>query len=449
MIVTIYIVLILVGLLLPGRYAAAGMPALWVLFNMGVPPDEALASAGLMNIRGMDLMTMILFGKFILRVLREREMPYDRLLYSAICIFLAVNLTASLAAGLKLGDAQLMRGLTSLMRFSSEIMILPIIAQFIRTEAEARTCVWIVLGLLIALALIQFIDFFGVNHGITIGEVQGLERKPPRFFGPVGDSIGTILLLGYVTSLCFGRWVGAALFCGGILLTLGLNAVFITFMGTLFFLPFAMRSALFKESIRRNLWALPLVGTAVIIFGVLFVGPMTGPLRNRLSSGSAASSGIQRMASATMAGRIIADNPVLGVGYMGFQSALEHYGGGEYFNLNRQDGATANTNNQLLQILTDSGIAGLAAYLFLMFAAARLFWSIATRWEDPFLKTFYLGAFIWLITQVFGNQAAVWLVPSSYFSRILWILLGIAIAIEQRVPKKASTETGVPQAATL
>ena len=451
MILAIYFFLVALALLLPGRYVAALMPTFWVLFNLGVPPDEALASAGMMNLRGMDLMTLILCGKFVLRVIREKEIPYDRLLYGSILIFLAVNFVASLAGGMKLGDAQFLRGLTSLLRFTSEILILPIIAQFIRTEEQAKRCIWIVLSLLIVLACIQYINFFGASRGISIGEVQGLERTQPRFFGPVGDSIGTVLLLGYVTSLCFGNWHGASLFFGGILLTLGLNAIVLTLFGTLVFAFFGTRTAPVLASIRRNLWASPLAVIAIVMAGVLFAGPLTAPLRDRLSSGSAASSGGQRLASATMAGRMIADNPVLGVGYMGFESALEHYGGGEFFNLTRHDGATANTNNQLLQTFTDSGILGIFAYVLLMFSAARLFWSVATRWEDPFLRTFFLGAFIWLISQLFGNQAAVWLVPSSYVTRILWLLLGIAVALEQRVPRKSSIQTEPAQieAATL
>jgi len=41
----------------------------------------------------------------------------------------------------------------------------------------------------------------------------------------------------------------------------------------------------------------------------------------------------------------------------------------------------------------------------------------------------YLAAFIWLLAQVFGNLAAVWLSPSCYRrTGLLWIMLGVGIA---------------------
>jgi hypothetical protein len=36
-----------------------------------------------------------------------------------------------------------------------------------------------------------------------------------------------------------------------------------------------------------------------------------------------------------------------------------------------------------------------------------------------FLSTFYLAVFIWLLAEVFGNLAAVWLAPSCYVARLL------------------------------
>ena len=146
------------------------------------------------------------------------------------------------------------------------------------------------------------------------------------------------------------------------------------------------------------------------------------------------SSANQRIASATNAVAMIVDNPLFGVGYMGYQSALDRYGGDKFFDLGHLDGATANANNQFLQTLTDGGVPGLAAFLLLVFCAARLLLKIATQSDDPFLSTFYLAAFIWLLAQVFGNLAAVWLAPSCYVARLLWIILGIGVAIQRLVP---------------
>jgi O-antigen ligase len=135
---------------------------------------------------------------------------------------------------------------------------------------------------------------------------------------------------------------------------------------------------------------------------------------------------------------MILDNPVLGVGYMGYERALEGYGGDAYFDLHHPDGGTANANNQILQALTDGGVVGLLAFAVLIIVAARLFLQVAARSEDRFLSTYYLAAFLWLLTQVFGNLAAVWLTPGSYIARLLWIILGIGVALAQLLPEPRS-----------
>ena len=43
----------------------------------------------------------------------------------------------------------------------------------------------------------------------------------------------------------------------------------------------------------------------------------------------------------------------------------------------------------------------------------------------------FRASFIWLLALVLGNQAAVWLIPSSYVARLLWVLLGIAVAVQR------------------
>ena len=135
---------------------------------------------------------------------------------------------------------------------------------------------------------------------------------------------------------------------------------------------------------------------------------------------------------------MILDNPVLGVGYMGYERALERYGGDAYCDLQHPDGGTANTNNQILQALTDGGIVGLLAFAVLITVAARLFLRVAAQSEDRFLSAYYLAAFLWLLTQVFANQTAVWLNPSSFIARLLWIILGIGVALARLLPEPRS-----------
>ncbi|MDQ3621043.1 MAG: O-antigen ligase family protein [Verrucomicrobiota bacterium] len=307
------------------------------------------------------------------------------------------------------------------------------------------------IGTLAVLTLIQFVNFVGASRGFAIGEVQGAEREETRFFGPLGDSIGVVLLLGYTTSLCFRSAVGIGAFMGGILLTAGLGAILSTAVSTVIFLLVGTRPGGIGAFAPLKLRLMPILVLAGLGAVALVTTPLAQTLIDRLSTGNAAGSGSQRLDSATLAGEMIADNPLLGVGYMGYLPALPYYGGAKVFNLERPDGGQANANNQILQALTDAGVAGLLASGLFFFYAARLLFTVAARSPDPFFSTFYLAAFIWLLTQLLANLATAWLVPGSFVARFLWILLGIALAVERLLPQLARrkaelAEPGCPQA---
>lgn len=431
---TLVLILIALCALLPSRHVVAALPALWMTQTLFLTPTSTIFRAGPIDVTPVDLVLVSLLLRWALGIALKKELVADRALYAAILIFLAVNFLATLAAGVKFGEGQVWHGLTAQARLVSEIALVAVMAQAITTLPQARRCIGILLATLAALAAIQFINFFGASHGLIIGEVQGLERGEVRYFGPVGDSVGFVLLLGYVTSLCFANVIGAGAFLGGILLTAGLGSIFATGLSTVLFLLLGLRSPEVRAFVRQRLWLLPLLAFAGLASLTVFARPMAQTLMDRLSSGRYASSGGQRLVTAKLAGAMIADNPLLGVGYMGYEAALAHYGGGKFFDLDHPDGGTANANNQILQALTDSGLCGLLAFAALVVCAARLFLRIAAGAADPFLSTFFLAAFIWLLAQVFGNLAAVWLNPSSFIARLLWISLGIAVAVARLLP---------------
>ncbi len=319
-----------------------------------------------------DLVIVLLVVKTLGAVILRKELVLDRPLYLALGGYLLVNLLASLATGWKFDQGQVVRCVTSWVRFLSELLVLPLVAQSVRTLPQLKFSVRLLLGTLAAVALIQFINFAGASHGIVIGEVQGAERGEWRYFGPVGDSVGVVLLLGYLAALCYGNLPAVALFLGGILLTAGVGAMVATAFGTGLFLLFGTRTATVRAAGRRYAWLAPLLVLGAVLGLAGFAQPMAKTFLQRFTSGSYASSGSQRTASLRLAGRMIADNPLLGVGYMGYERALEKYGGGEYFDLAHPDGATANANNQIAQSLADAGVLGLIAFLGVVFAAGRL-----------------------------------------------------------------------------
>lgn len=441
---TLVLIVILLCSLLPSRYVVAALPALWMIQNVFLMPNAALVHAGPVDILPVDLVLISLLLRCALGIAAKKQFVADTPLYAAILIFLAVNFVATLAAGVKFGEGQFLHCLTSEARLVAEIALVPVLACAITTLPQARRCIGILLATLAALAAIQFINFFGASHGITIGEVQGIERGEVRCFGPVGDSVGFVLLLGYVASLRFASIGGAGACLGGILLTAGIGSIFAAGVGTVLFLIFGTQSAEVRAFARRRLWLLPLLAFAGLAGLALFARPMAQTLLDRLSSRSYESSGGQRLATATLAGAMIADNPLLGVGYMGYEPVLAHYGGARLFDLAHPDGGMANANNQILQALTDSGVCGLLAVAALIVCAARLLRRVAGRCEDQFVSTFFLSAFIWLLALVFGNLAAVWLNPSSFIARFFWIILGAAVAVQRLLPAETE-DRPIPQ----
>lgn len=433
------LLLLLPFVALPTAYAVALMPSLWLIQRVFIEPGDALFSVGPVDVTTVDIAIVILLGKFLFEIACKRDIVADRRLYAALAIFLAVNFLATLAAGVKFGEAHLLGCATALARLVAYLLLVPIAAQAMKTLPQARRCLWILLGTLGALAAIQFLNFFGASHGIIIGEVQGTERGAVRYFGPVGDSVGFVLLLGYLLALCFGSLAGAAAFLGAILLTAGLGAIFATALGSGFFLLAARRAPAFGAAIRRGAWLLPVLLLAGVIAGLAFARPLFGPLLDRVGTGGYASSGSQRLDSARVAGAMILDNPLLGVGYMGYQRALDRYGGKKFFDLSKLDGATANANNQVLQTLTDGGVPGLVAFVGLIFCAGRCFLRIAARRDAPFFSAVYLGAFLWLLALLFGDLAAVWLLP-SFGALLLWMLLGVSVALPRLLEERAAQE---------
>ncbi len=63
-------------------------------------------------------------------------------------IFLAVNLLATLVAGVKFGESHLLGCAVALARVVAFMMLVPITAQARKTIPQARLCLWILFGTL-------------------------------------------------------------------------------------------------------------------------------------------------------------------------------------------------------------------------------------------------------------------------------------------------------------
>jgi O-antigen ligase len=433
-------VFLLLGATIPAGYMAAALPTLWLFQRTLLGEPGVIFSVGAIDLTMVDGVVISLLIRTGYAIVVTRRIAFDRALYLALGAFFLVNILAVLAAGAKFGATPMMRSAISLIRLGVEVSIVQMVAQLTSSPHEVRRSLQIVVGTLLVLGVIQFVNFFGASHGIVIGEVQGQERGELRYFGPVGDSVGFVLLLGYVIALCAARPVAIALFAGGIVLTAGIGAIVGLVVATLLVVPFGFDIHALRGLLRRWLWIAPVVLLGAGLAATTILRPMARTLTDRLATGRFEQSGGQRKASATLALAMIADNPLTGVGFAGYRAALDRYGGKRYFNLDKTDGGTANANNQWLQVLTDSGVPGLIAFTAFLLCAAGLLLRASRCSEDMFSRVVFRAACIWLLAQALGNLAAVWLVPSSYVARFLWVLLGLAVAAQRTRLREPAAE---------
>jgi hypothetical protein len=142
------LVAVLICGLLPNRWIAPALPLIWV-FERFLPANDDLphpggnvppmiAHLGTIGLSPADVIIILLSIKLVVSLALHKDPIIDRSLYLALAFYLGVNLLASLAAGLKFGEAALLGSLTSCARFGAEALVIVIISQTIHTLAQAK-----------------------------------------------------------------------------------------------------------------------------------------------------------------------------------------------------------------------------------------------------------------------------------------------------------------------
>ena len=127
------LLIVAVWALLPNRYAAAGLPAFCVLQRLLIDGDLSLFAVGPLHFQAVDALLLLLLAKCIFALAMEKELAVHGPLYFAIGLYLGVNLLATLAAVARFTDAPALGSVTPWIRLVSDILIVPITAQAVRT----------------------------------------------------------------------------------------------------------------------------------------------------------------------------------------------------------------------------------------------------------------------------------------------------------------------------
>lgn len=397
-------------------FAICGVPVLYGAYQwLGIQnaaPVYALAFA----LAGLILLTR---SKSLLR----------RRAHALFYLLFAVLLVATLLVWPRAGFTQFYEQVKSLALcfiWSSPFFVLYFLISD-RPELRFAYRALAITGLIVSLSVLA--DYvMWTRFGISFGEIVDSQGQL-RAFGPLGDQVGFVIILFALRALQRRDWVALAFHTTAIVLTGTRGALLALVVGVLWLLVVVP----FSEPARSGQRIRTIVSTLVLSV-VLVVSLLSTPLGestyNRLFEGDALQSGLLQRAGAMQLGvKIFGDNPLIGVGYLGFNSLSDEYGFWKYFKPGADVERSAYTaNNQLIQTATDAGIFGTLAFLALFATIvrncrrARMQASGEDRHELVSIES-------WLAAILIGNQAAVWLLPSAATGYFVFV----AAAISERV----------------
>lgn len=413
-------VIILLLLFVPLPYLGALIPVVFTAQKLLVD-QGAIFDAGEARVYIGDLYVVAILVRVTTDAILRRHLVWKEPLFLVFSVYVAINVISTLFAWPLFGVNHTIACFASLTRFLSIAAVMPIMANAIRSHTQLKGCIGLILGWSFILVAIQLLNLI-LPAGLSIGEVQGREREFERYFGPVGDSVGFILTL----SLAFGlsarsiAVIVASMF--GIVLTGTIGAIIASAVVVL---------AIIKSLRHREVVLLLGVFSVglVLILVVPALQASVGRLFQRLNPDALMDTGgAQRLWTINAAMTVIRNEPVLGVGYMGFERAA--FGSTAV----ERTGATANANSQYLQIMCDSGIVGLIAFAYLMVTCLRTLRASAIRPMPEICADFFRASFVWLLSLLFGNLVAPWFVPGSMITLLLFLVLGMAVAAHSLPP---------------
>ena len=301
------------------------------------------------------------------------------------------------------------------------------LASTVSTKDEIRFIAWMLLWGLIVESLLMFALAHG-NQGLPLWGIRTrvdearTSFEASRVSGSIGSAnsaaayLGAALIIG--VGICFSRSrvrlrvvaaVAAALGSIALILTLSRGGWLATGLCLLMFLFLETRT-------RKNLSTL-LVIVALITSSVVFLGD---EITNRFSADDRGSA-YSRVPLMRLAGRIIADHPILGVGSNNFGEVMNGYLTSDF-----RSGFLYTVHNQYLLIWAETGILGLASFLWFLIAAI---WTGLKCWRqrDPELSPLALGMSLSLIAFMF--HMSVDLFRGRPLTEMVWATAALISAI--------------------
>ena len=107
-----------------------------------------------------------------------------------------------------------------------------------------------------------------------------------------------------------------------------------------------------------------------------------------------------------------------------------------------------NSHNQYIDIIAQTGIVGLACFLWIFWEVGRLGWNLRNRVPEGFPRAYVYGVLGGIVGTLVASSLADWVLPFTYnigfagfrSSVLPWIFMGGLVCIEQLVRKQADSQ---------
>jgi len=398
------------------------IPILMVMSVSEVLPE--ILSIGEADIQAYDIALLIVLYKVVCSLIFRKQPIYSCRVFTFIIIFIFVLLEATVIEYYRSGEEIFFGEMISLLRFIAQISVVFVLTYSINDQWQISMTEKIIeyLGYLVAITV--YFNVIAVHLGFQFGEVQPAEGMI-RYFGPIGDQVGFILLLFIYKQLIGGNVLGA-LFLGGAVVATGTVGA----IGTLIVGLVIMAIHMHKETRLDRVIGIMAAVSFTGLFGLLFMLDF-GSIQTRIIEGNVFQmSGIQRILTFKLAAQTFWENLFTGVGFTGFRYHAADFDAESVFirGLSKFSPVyIASASNQFLQVATDGGLIALAAFSWLIITCLRTLRSTIQYTRDG-LQELMRAGYVWLLSLVIGAHTAAWLLPGSLIGYLLWLILGVALA---------------------
>ena len=266
--------------------------------------------------------------------------------------------------------------------------------------------------------------------GVRFGEFLEFRDGSFRAFGPLGDQVSFVIVLPALIALAESRPLAFGIHFGALLLTATRGALLALVAGVVVYL-FVLVSR--KAPARGALWGIGSIAVA----GLIAISPAASNITDRVAMWTTDESYSLRWTAIMSGLSVVAEHPLLGVGFNGFADRRRAIAE-DWLATPASENGLSRAANQYVQTATDGGLlAGLALVLFVGLTLRNAWRAIGWRNANPE----FIGAQLWLIAVLIGNQGALWLLSDTASG---FFILAAAAAAAKAAALARSRHDAVP-----